>query len=234
MIPNLVGLHVTRFHSLLSSLVQWAICVHNNFFWKSILQVPDTGTRILDNNKPFWRPNIVCFWIPPTCSKECKYYIFGQYWYTRNVPVFTDTGTFKYLGPEVYFFRFCLFVCLFVLCVCVCGVCVCVCVSLVIFSCFMYWKSYVLSLHSVMTQHTYMPTKLFIIDLWLCLFRHELSLIIFLQFSFSLKCWFIIWFYLVYLCKFSFFTLLIAKFKNLCYIYQVYSRGSFLIRLLSR
>ena len=28
-----------------------------------------------------------------------------QYWYTRNVPVFTNTGTFQYLGPEVYFFR---------------------------------------------------------------------------------------------------------------------------------
>ena len=29
-----------------------------------------------------------------------------QYWYTRNVPVFTNTGTFQYLGPEVYFFLF--------------------------------------------------------------------------------------------------------------------------------
>ena len=41
----------------------------------------------------------------PACSKECKYYIFRQYWYTRNVPVFTNTGTFQYLGPEEYFFR---------------------------------------------------------------------------------------------------------------------------------
>ena len=27
------------------------------------------------------------------CSKEHKYHIFGQYWYTRNVPVFNNTGT---------------------------------------------------------------------------------------------------------------------------------------------
>ena len=32
------------------------------------------------------------------------YHIFGQYWYTKNVPVLTNTGTFQYLGPEVYFF----------------------------------------------------------------------------------------------------------------------------------
>ena len=37
-------------------------------------------------------------------SKECKYHIFRQYWYTKNVPVFTNTGSFQYLGPEVYFF----------------------------------------------------------------------------------------------------------------------------------
>ena len=71
---------------------------------KSILQVPDTGTRVLDNTKPFWRSSIVYFWMPPACSKERKYHILGQYWYTRYVPVFTNTGTFKYLGPEVYFF----------------------------------------------------------------------------------------------------------------------------------
>ena len=34
-----------------------------------------------------------------------KYHIFGQYWYTKNVPVLTNTGTFQYLGPEVYFFQ---------------------------------------------------------------------------------------------------------------------------------
>ena len=45
------------------------------------------------------------FWITLACSKEREHHIFRQYWYTRNVPVFTDTGTFQYLGPEVYFFR---------------------------------------------------------------------------------------------------------------------------------
>ena len=72
---------------------------------KSILQVPDTGTRVLDNTRPFLCSSIVSFWITPTRSKERKYHIFRQYWYTENVPVFTNTGTFQYLGPEVYFFR---------------------------------------------------------------------------------------------------------------------------------
>ena len=39
---------------------------------KSILQVPDTGTRVLDNTRPFWHSSIFCFWMPPACSKECK------------------------------------------------------------------------------------------------------------------------------------------------------------------
>ena len=38
-------------------------------------------------------------------TQERIYHIFGQYWYTRNVPVFTNTGTFQYLGPEVSLFR---------------------------------------------------------------------------------------------------------------------------------
>ena len=77
-------------------------------FWrlgKSILQVPDTGTRVLDNTRQFLCSSIVSFWITLACSKERKYHIFGQYWYTKNVPVLTNTGTFQYLGPEVYFFR---------------------------------------------------------------------------------------------------------------------------------
>ena len=73
-------------------------------FWKLYLQVPDTGTWVLDNTGPFLRPSIVSFWITPACAKERKYHIFRQYWYIRNVPVFTNTGTFQYLGPEVYFF----------------------------------------------------------------------------------------------------------------------------------
>ena len=80
-----------------------------NKFWrlpgKSILQVPDTGTWVLDNTRPFLHSSIVSFWITPACSKERKYHIFSQYWYTKNVPVFTNTGTYQYLGPEVYFFR---------------------------------------------------------------------------------------------------------------------------------
>ena len=84
--------------------LQWQIS-HSRAIGKGILQVPDTGTQVLDNTKPFWCSSIVCFWMPPACSKERKYHIFGQYWYTRNVPVFTNTGTCQYLGPEVYFFR---------------------------------------------------------------------------------------------------------------------------------
>ena len=37
-------------------------------------------------------------------DKERKYHISRQYWYTRNVLVFTYTGMLQYLGPEVYFF----------------------------------------------------------------------------------------------------------------------------------
>ena len=80
------------------------ICVTHVQKGKSILQVPDTGTRVLDNTIPFLCSSIVSFWITLACSKERKYHIFGQYWYTKNVPVLTNTGTFQYLGPEVYFF----------------------------------------------------------------------------------------------------------------------------------
>ena len=46
---------------------------------------------------------IVSFWITLAHSKECTYHIFGQYWYTRNVPVFNNyTGTFQYLGPKIH------------------------------------------------------------------------------------------------------------------------------------
>ena len=74
-------------------------------YGKSILQVPDTGTQVLDNTRPFLCSSIVSFWITLACSKERKYHIFGQYWYTKNVPVLANTGTFQYLGPEVYFFQ---------------------------------------------------------------------------------------------------------------------------------
>ena len=74
-------------------------------FGKSIPQVPDTGTRVLDNTRPFLCSSIVSFWITPAHSKECKYHFFKQYRYTKNVPVFANTGTFQCLGLEVYFFR---------------------------------------------------------------------------------------------------------------------------------
>ena len=77
--------------------------------WKKILQVPDTDTRVLDNTRPFLCSIIVSFWITLACSKERKDHIFGQCWYTKNVPVLTNTRTFQYLGPEVYFFRWVFF-----------------------------------------------------------------------------------------------------------------------------
>ena len=77
--------------------------IHVTFDGKSILQVPDTCTRGFGNTRPRWHSIIVCFWMPPARCKECKYHIYGQYWYKKNVPVFTNTGTFQYLGPEVYF-----------------------------------------------------------------------------------------------------------------------------------
>ena len=80
--------------------------VELSFSSKSVLQVPDTGTQVLDNTRPFWCSSIVCFWMQPARSKERKYYIFRQYWYTRNVPVNTNTGMFQYLEPEVYFSLF--------------------------------------------------------------------------------------------------------------------------------
>ena len=98
-------------------MVKWAHpplrCIYKHFIsfiifilnlGKSILGVPDTGTWVLDNTRPFLHPSIMSYWITLACSKEREHHIFRQYWYTRNVPVFTDTGTFQYLGPEVYFF----------------------------------------------------------------------------------------------------------------------------------
>ena len=86
--------------------VEW---VHGLFLFplvlgkgKSILQVPDTGTRVLHNTRPFLCSSIVSFWITPAHSKERRYHIFRQYWNTKDAPVFTNTGTFQYLGLEVY------------------------------------------------------------------------------------------------------------------------------------
>ena len=52
----------------------------------------------------FLRSSVVCSWLTLTHSKELKYRIFRQYWYVRNVPVFTNTGTYQYLGPKVHTF----------------------------------------------------------------------------------------------------------------------------------
>ena len=70
---------------------------------KSILQVPDTGTRLLENTTPVLRSSIVSFWITPARSKERKYHIFAILVH-QNCLVFANTGTFQYLGPELYFF----------------------------------------------------------------------------------------------------------------------------------
>ena len=57
--------------------------------------------------KYYTRPRVcssfVSFWIILAHANEYEYHIFGQYWYTRNVPVFTKTRTFQYLqylGPN--------------------------------------------------------------------------------------------------------------------------------------
>ena len=58
--------------------LRWPYCVTIigcNFVWKSKLQLPDTGTRVLDNTRPFLHSSIVSFWITPARSKECKYHI---------------------------------------------------------------------------------------------------------------------------------------------------------------
>ena len=74
---------------------------------KSILEVPDTGTWVLDNTRPFLCSSIVNFWVTPARSKARKYHIFRQY--TKNVPVFTNraywdipvSGTWSILFPSL-------------------------------------------------------------------------------------------------------------------------------------
>ena len=51
---------------------------------KSINQVPDTGTRVLDKGKPhFFCSSVVSFWITQARSRKRKHHISGQYWYTN-------------------------------------------------------------------------------------------------------------------------------------------------------
>ena len=100
------GTEMFQYSPILGCSSIWDLKFTFSFIGKSILQVPDTGTWVLGNTTPFLRSSIVSSWITPARSKEREYHIFRQYWYTRNVPVFTNTGMFQYLGPEVYFFQF--------------------------------------------------------------------------------------------------------------------------------
>ena len=51
----------------------WACGVIMYTVGKSMLQVPYTGTQVLDNTRPFLLSSIVSFGITPACSKEHKY-----------------------------------------------------------------------------------------------------------------------------------------------------------------
>ena len=44
---------------------------------KSVLHVPYTGTRVLENTRPFLRSSIVNLWIILIRVKERKYHIFS-------------------------------------------------------------------------------------------------------------------------------------------------------------
>ena len=77
--------------------------VKNKIQKKSVYQVPNTDTTVLDNTTPFSCSSIVSIWITLACSKKHKYHIYRQYWYTRNIPVFTNSGTFQYLEPHIHF-----------------------------------------------------------------------------------------------------------------------------------
>ena len=69
---------------------------------ENVLWVPDVYMSN-GSTRPFLHSSIVCFRITLAHSKEHKYHIFRQYWYTRYV--FTDDLDFQYLRPEVYLFQ---------------------------------------------------------------------------------------------------------------------------------
>ena len=96
----------------LTNLVDCIVFLRQNatgvkYLAKRVLQVTDTGREVLDNNGPFLHSSIVSFWIAIAPSSIVSFWITitrsknrKYHWYTRNVPVFINTGTFQYLGPD--------------------------------------------------------------------------------------------------------------------------------------
>ena len=65
------------------------------------------STQVQDNTRPFLHSSIMNFWIILVALSDVReYHIFEQNLYTRNVPVFTDTGMFLNPGPEVYLLQY--------------------------------------------------------------------------------------------------------------------------------
>ena len=60
------------------------------------------GVLVLDSTIQFLRSSIVSFWIPLANSKQRNYHTCGHHWYTRNIPLLTNAGTYLQLGPKVY------------------------------------------------------------------------------------------------------------------------------------
>ena len=72
--------------------------VHSN-------KVPDSDIQVLDNTVPFLHSSSVSFWIKLRLQ-EHQYHFFRQYWFTRNVPVFTNLGTFQFIWDLKYTFSY--------------------------------------------------------------------------------------------------------------------------------
>ena len=92
-LPNLISnynksnFHLSKSKYKIYCLTLWLVKMLEKVYFKSRYWNTSIGQ--------YW---IVSSWITLACSKEHKYHIFRQYWYTRN-------GTFQYLGHEVYFFQ---------------------------------------------------------------------------------------------------------------------------------
>ena len=87
-------------------------CTLKTHVGKSVLQVPETGTHVLDNTRQFYFlcSIIVSFWTTQVL-KNVNITFFGQYGYTRNVPVY-NTGPFQNLGHKVGLYPFHVLVCI--------------------------------------------------------------------------------------------------------------------------